>query len=461
MNNADISRGSLAIAVAELADPPIVIQAEIIAAELLYGTTQPRSWVGRLADWMSRSFGTLFGIASVIFLLAFSANVPFVQFMSLGYLLEVTGRLARGQRWRDALVGLNKAARIGAVVLGTWLSLLPVRFISQLWIEANLIDPLSGQTQVIRTIQIVLIGITIVHIVSVWICGAQLRYFFWPIVAPFSMCVWLLRRGAGSPNTRKSMDATIGWLAPGLVEELCRVRPITDWFVPAILYKKRGTLFITARDGLWDFVAGLNLRYYFLFGLKGFIGSFAWLVIPTLLLVAATSSTHDGVALVAGLLGTITAGGVFTVLPFLQAHFAIDGKLARFIQPGRVARVFSRAPIAHWLALFVTLLFALPLFLLKVEEIPADLLWTLSVVFVIFTWPARLAVGAAVRRGIQQSRPSRWWIKYPLISAALLLAMPVSMSFVVILFFTRYVTWHGALSLFENHVFLLPAPFWL
>jgi hypothetical protein len=141
----------------------------------------------------------------------------------------------------------------------------------------------------------------------------------------------------------------------------------------------------------------------------------------------------------------------------MQTHFARDGQLRRFVEPIAVVRVFRRAPLAHVVALFLMLMFAIPLFLLKVEEIPAELNWVLSLVFVIFTWPARIAVGLAYRRGVTRERAGWWFVRWPIMS----LALPVSAAYTIILFFTRYVTWNGAISLIENHVFLLPAPFWL
>ena len=97
------------------------------------------------------------------------------------------------------------------------------------------------------------------------------------------------------------------------------------------------------------------------------------------------------------------------------------------------------------------------LVLLKIEEIPTELLWTLSLVFVAFTLPSRIAVGLAYRRGDRPGKQARWWLGLPVIG----LSLPLSFTFVFIMFFTRYITWNGMWSLMENHVFLLPAPFWL
>lgn len=420
--------------------------------------SRARSWLFRWAAAVWLFVERLFGMASIIFLLAFAANVPIVQLMSFGYLLEVTGRLARNQKLRDAMIGLNKASVLGGIVLGTWLMLFPVRFVSGIWYEAYLIDPNSNQTLGMRIFQMGLMGFMVAHIAAVWFCGGKLRYFFWPVIAPFSFAIWAARKVAGASLFRKILSIMIGWMSPALVDDVCNAKPMTDWFVPAIAWNRvrTGNLYVDSRDGVWDFFASLNLGYYFMLGLKGFLGTFLWLVVPTSLLVSA-SYTEGGLAVLTGVFGVLFAIPIFMMLPFLQARFAKDGKLSSFLDLYGVFRNFGRAPWAHLVALLLTLVLALPLFFLKISEIPSELFWMLSVMFVVFSWPARIIVGLAYRRGTKRDRPSRWWIRYPIA----FLGIPLALTFALILTLTRYVSWSGAMSLFENHVFLLPAPFWI
>ena len=229
--------------------------------------------------------------------------------------------------------------------------------------------------------------------------------------------------------------------------------------MPAILWEKirNRKLYTDAREGVWEFLASLNFPYYFLMGVKGLVGTLIWLVIPTTLLIL-TTQTHKGPSAgLAAVAGSLIAIPVFALLPFLQAHFATDGKLKRFFEVGTVFQLIRKAPIAYLVSLLVTLLFAIPLFVLKIEEIPSELLWSLSLVFVAISWPARICVGLSYRRADSTTGRGWWFVRYPIMSAML----PVSFAFVLIFFFTSYVTWNGGLSLFENHVFLLPAPFWL
>ncbi|HKB02845.1 MAG TPA: hypothetical protein VKD90_11540, partial [Gemmataceae bacterium] len=60
--------------------------------------------IGLVIEW-------LFGFVSLIGGLAVLAAIPVLQFLSLGYLLEAGGRVARSGRFRDGFIGIRTAAR--------------------------------------------------------------------------------------------------------------------------------------------------------------------------------------------------------------------------------------------------------------------------------------------------------------------------------------------------------------
>ncbi|HEV3443921.1 MAG TPA: hypothetical protein VG099_04715 [Gemmataceae bacterium] len=162
----------------------------------------------------------LFGAAAIIVGLALLAALPVLQFLSLGYLLEAGGRVARTGRLRDGFVGIRHAARLGSIVLGIWLVLLPLRFTASYARAAQLIEPdgpVARNWRIGLTVLTVLIGL---HIVAACSRGGRLRYFLWPFVNPF----WLVRR---------------------------------LW---------RGGYYAEARDAVWDFVVALRLPYYLWLG---------------------------------------------------------------------------------------------------------------------------------------------------------------------------------------------------
>lgn len=355
---------------------------------------------------VARALEWTFGLVSLVFVLAALATFPILQFVSLGYLLEASGAIARTGRFRNGFLQIRAAARIGSVVLGTWLVLWPVRFVSDLWYTAQLINENSATSRGWRVSLVLLVIMLTTHVAWAVFRGGKLRYFFWP--AP----VRLARR---------------------LV---------------------RGGMYVEARDRLWNFVAELRLPYYFWLGARGFVGAVAWLFVPVLLLVAAFH-LPTGLAVLAGLLGALLLPIVVAYLPFLQAQFAAEGKLVAMFDLGMLRRSFARAPIAFWFAIAITLLFALPLYLLKIEFIEREVAWLPALVFVVFILPARLLTGWAVGRGRHRELPRAW----PLRWGSRFAMIPIVLTYVLFVYLTRYVSWYGSWSLFEQHAFLLPVPF--
>jgi hypothetical protein len=343
----------------------------------------------------------LFGCAALFVALAVLATLPGLQLLSLGYLLEVSGRVARQRRVAAGFIGVGKAARLGGIVLGTWLLLWPLRFVSLMAQSARLIEPAGAAA---RGWTIVLWLLTLVfaaHVASACWRGGRLRSFFW------SRPIQFARQLA----------------APGA--------------------------YARARDAVWDFVVGLRLPYYFWLGLRGFVGGFAWLAVPITLLAAGARAPLLGI--VGGLLLAI----VVMYLPFAQARFAAENRLRAMFELRAVREHFARAPLAFLVALVGTLLFALPLYLLKIEIIPREAAWLPSLVFVAFIGPARLLTGWAYARARRRDAPRHWIFR----TAARLATVPAALAYVTIVYFTQFTSWHGIASLYEQHAFLVPVPF--
>lgn len=397
-----------------IAPPVRLFAAEVIEdqvevyepAELVAASVVRRNWVVRAYGAVASAAEWLFGLVSLVFLLAALSTFPLLQFVSLGYLLDASGRIARSGRFRDGFVLVREAARLGSVALGTWFVLWPIRLVSDYWYSAQLIDERSETSRGWRAGLVLLVGLLITHLAWAVFRGGKLRHFLWP--APLA-------------------------------------------FVKRLL---RGGMYVEARERLWKFVASLRAPYYFWLGLRGFIGAVAWLFVPVGLLVAAFH-LPTGPAVLAGLIGFLLLPVVVLYLPFLQTQFARDGRLVAMFDLGRLRATFARAPLAHWMALVATLLFALPLYLLKIEFLEREVAWLPALVFVVFILPARWLTGWAVGRGGRRETPS-WW---PLRWGVRFGMVPVALTYVLFVYLTRYVSWYGSWSLFEQHAFLLPAPF--
>jgi len=366
---------------------------------------------GRLRAMAARGLGKtrsaagwVFGLASLVVGLSVLAALPILQFLSLGYLLESSARVARSGRLRDGFIGVRKAARVGGAAVGAAVSLVPLWLVASQARAAALLDPGGPMARGWRFAAVVVWALTCVHLFTAFARDGRLRRFFWPFGGP----VWLYRRLRG------------------------------------------GGLYSAARDGFWEFVVGLRLPYYFRLGLVGFLGTLVWLVPPSAMLGAVPRFP------LLGILGAVSLAVVVPGLPFLQVEYAITGRARALFSPRTVRGRFRRAPWAFAFALAVLLLASIPLYLLKIEMVPREAAWLPSLVFVVFLAPARLLVGWAHARSGRRDR-SRHWV-FRLLGRLAIVA--VALLYVLVVFISQYTSWGGAGSLHEQHAFLLPAPFW-
>lgn len=355
---------------------------------------------------LGRAFDRLVGGATVILVLAVISAIPLLNLLSLGYLLEASGRVARTGRLRDGWIGLAGFAVVGKILLAGWIALLPVRLVHSFWRDAELIAPGSANATTLRAILVILLLAVSLHLLWAVIRGGKWRHFLWP--APLRFLRWI-----GSDLRLRS-----AWGA------------------------------IAAR------FRSLHLLHFFRLGALGFAGALLWLALPVLILMAAATFANPGISLLTSLLGSILLGLAVLYLPYLQTRFALTGRFREFLDPFAARRSFRKAPLAFWLALAATLLFALPLYLLKIELTPAEVAWLPNVVFVLFIFPARLLLGWSLARAERRETARIWVSRW----AARLAALPVVAVYVFFVWISQYLSWHGSLGLLEQHAFLVPAP---
>jgi hypothetical protein len=357
------------------------------------------SLVSSVLEW-------LFGSLTLVVGLAVLATIPVLNMLSLGYLLEVSGRVARTGSLREGFVGIRKAARLGRIAVGVIVLMIPLWFASSMLTSARWIDPTSRASRGWAIALMVLSILVLSQITTACLRGGRIRHFLWP----------------------RPIHSLRLALAPGAYGR--------------------------ARDAVWDFVVGLRLPYYFWLGLRGFVGAVAWLAVPVSMLAAA-SQLRPGIGGLLGVVGGAIMALVLMHLPFLQARFASDGRLRAMFQVRVIRKLFARAPVAFLVALLLTLASALPLYLLKIEIVPREAAWLPSLLFVVSIFPARLLTGWAVGRASRRRMPRSWFWRWP----SRLAMLPVVLVYVVIVYFTQYLSWYGVWSLYEQHAFLVPAPF--
>ena len=357
----------------------------------------------RLARGIASGVGWVFGLVSLVLGLAVLSSTPVLQFLSLGYLLESSARVARTGRLRDGVFGVRLAGRVGGMALGTALAMAPLWLATSYAASAAILDPGGPVARRWRLAAVVVWALTCGWVLTAFLRDGRLRRFLWPFGGPF----WLWRR------------------------------------------VREGGLYVEARDGFWAFVARFRPAYYFRLGFVGFVGTVVWLAPPTVLIAGTTRFP------LLGPLGMFGLAIVAPVIPFLQTRYAMEGKASALFGRGAARERFRHAPWAFAFALFVLVAASIPLHLLKIEMIPREAAWLPGLVFVAFLAPARLLVGWAYARSLRRERRSHWFFR--LLGRLAIVAAAVV--YVLVVFLSQYTSWGGVWSLFEQHAFLTPAPF--
>jgi hypothetical protein len=159
---------------------------------------------------------------------------------------------------------------------------------------------------------------------------------------------------------------------------------------------------------------------------------------------------------VLGVIGGIMLGFVLMYLPFMQVRLASTGRFAEGFNLFAVRRAFKCAPWAFAFSFVITLLFALPLYAFKIEIVPEEAAWLPGLIFIGFIYPSRLLTGWALGRTMKRyGQPRHWFFRV----TGRLPFVPVAAFYVVVVFFTQYTSWNGVWSLYEQHAFLVPVPF--
>jgi len=368
-------------------------------------SVKKRPWWRRVLSWIGSAIDWLFGLVAIVGGLALLSIVPVLNFLSLGYLLEVSGRVAKTGKLRSGFVGIRKASVIGSAVIGTYVIMLPVRYVFGMWRDAELIAPGSSTATGWRIGLLIISILAFLHIAWACIRGGRPWHFIWP--APFRFWRWMRE--------------------PGKIT--------------------------TAWSNLWGYISELNAPYYFWLGARGFAGAVIWLIVPVGILILA-ADVPPGVSAALSIVGLLMLTPIVMWLPFLQAHFARTGQFKAMFELRAIRNLFKNAPIAFWIAFFITLLFALPLYLLKIELTPRDVAWLPSLLFVIFILPARLLAGWAMSRATRREQVRHWFFRW----SSRLAFLPVALIYVVIVFATQYLAQNGSMSLLEHHAFLVPTP---
>ncbi len=350
---------------------------------------------------------TAFGIVSLILMLAVIAAIPVVNFLALGYLLEVEGRVARTGKLRNAFLLLDVAPRFGSIALGIWLWVLPLRGIATMRGDVAFLDPDGNADRLLTAFAPFVAALVATHLCLALARGGSLSCFFRPI----KNIRWLMKR----------------WHS--------------------------GDYMAHATAGVQDLLLRLRLRHHFWLGVRGFAGAFIWLAIPTALF--AMARPDNGGTIFLSIVGGVGLVVVFSWLPFLQARFAMTGQWRDMFDRRAIKQLYRKTPLAWFVAIATVYVMALPLYLPKVYLLPSDAMWLVTIVFIVTIYPARVLTGWVVYRATH--RETTPWFGWRWLSRTL--TVPLLALYVFLLFFTPLIGEHGKGVLFEHHALLLPVPF--
>lgn len=356
------------------------------------------------------SLGTAFNYLSLVTVLAVMAALPIIQLIAFGYMLDVAGRLTAGSKFRDTLDWLRPAGQLGMAIVAILVVALPIHLLTHWSRAADLVSPGTPQAEAIRTLSVVLVFLAVPYLGWAWVRGGRVRDYLWPQPIGF------LKRG---------------W------------RP-TTWF--------------HAADRLWNFIASWKLGKRFWLGLRGAVATLIWLL-PATIIIAANRQGETGLAGLVGALALIAMGFSLMYLPMLQANYAAENRFKAMFQWRRIRSDFRRAPWTWLVAMVLSLvILPIPLYLLKIEPPPPELVWLPTWFFIFLMLPARIACGLALRRARSKPEPSgkwafisRWTVRF--------LMPPVVGTYLVFVYLSQYVSWDGLQTWVQQHAVLVPVPF--
>ncbi len=352
----------------------------------------------------------LFSFTALIVLLALVSAVPIIQLIAFGYLLNVAGTLARGGELRSSLPQLHQAGQIGLAAMVVMIAALPTRLLAHWESVATVIEPDSTSASNLRMLAVGSSLLAMVYLMWAWARGGLLVHYLSPQPIRFIREGWRWRTWKPLP------------------------------------------------DRLWQFIASLELKRYFWLGLRGMIGTLVWLI-PAFVIIAAFRNGETGLAGLVGFTALLALGAGLLYVPMLQVHFAAENRIGALFEVRKIRSDFRSAPWAWFLAMVVALILTpIPLYLLKIEATPRQVMWLPCLVFVAFILPARIATGLAIRRARRNDPASGLWADCSrwIVRLTMPIVVAVYLAFVYI---SQYTSWDGLATWFQQHAILIPVPF--
>ena len=289
-------------------------------------------------------------MVSWLALMGLLTAAPLLQILAFGYLLRVSGHLAAGGKLRNCIEHLDRAGKIGLAVCIVFLAAAPSQLFAHYESLASIVNPGSQNAATMRQLAIFSAAIAFLYLVWAWARGGELWQYVWPQPRRAIAEIW------------------------------------------------RPSFWNSAIDRLWELIVSLQIPSTFWLGARGVLGSLVWLL-PAVVVMMAFRRGETGLAGLIGLLAIFALAISIGFLPMLQVNFAASGRTRDLFAVQTVRRRFRYAPWSYLTAMVTGLIvFPIPLYLLKIEATPREVVWLPCIVFVTFMLPARIAEGLAMRR---------------------------------------------------------------
>ncbi len=352
----------------------------------------------------------VFQYLSLVTFLAIMTALPLVQLIAFGYLLDVAGKLTRGERLGAAVAWRETAGRLGLAAVVLFLLSLPIQLLAHWAVAAEIISPNALNARLLRMAAVVMALVALAYVSWAWVRGGRLKHYLWP-----SPILWL-----------KSF-----------------------W---------RPRIWLDGADRLIQMVRSLQLLRLLWLGIRGAVATLIWLL-PATIIIAAERNGKTGLAGLVGAIAFICLGIALMYLPMLQANFAAENRFLAMFSVRRIRQDFKHAPWAWWWAMFATLvLLPIPLYLLKIEAPPSELIWLPTWFFILLMLPARIACGLALRRARRLPLKTGWWATVMRWSARLAIP-PLVGIYLLFVYLSQYLSWDGLQTWIQQHAVLVPVPF--
>lgn len=394
----------------QIADSPPIAAATAatgtFAADLDSEAKTPQTAKRRWYAWPFWLLSRMWDLGSLAVLLAVVAAAPILQFASLGYILFAAGRLANGHAWRSAFPGLRAAGKIGTFAMLAALGWLPIYLLTDLAYSAQLLNPNSIDSRGWRVAAFFFAAVWVLHVGWAAMRGGRWWHFLWPAPVKFVCTIW---------------------------------RP-SHW--------------VRTSDQLYTFVSGLQFPTLWWLGARATFGALLWTCVPVSLMIIGLRAQNFQAAPLVGLIGALAMIIVMLYLPLLQVHMAAKNRFSEIFNVVAIRQSFMRAPWFCAFSLFVLCGLAIPLYLLRIEATPSQLVWLPSLVFVALMLPAKLLIGAALGYSSRREQYRHWLLRWPAWS----LALASVMVYVGALYVAQLIAWQGAFVMYFQHALLVPAP---